>query len=216
MRKLATSVNVSGKNRATAQPRNRAIVQGTPSSRQIRFPVSVRPASARQFFPPERLKLPATRLTHLPVWLTPPAAWSVQPAIRLARLTARLKLSIIWLARPAARLDGATAPINHLSARLKRPAMPVNPPAARFFAKIMPKVAKTACFPRPATPAAQKTTVLAGAAARRDSVLDCGSPLPLSSVAWRPKRQRTAALQNLADKPAATLHGQHITKNYYG
>jgi hypothetical protein len=39
----------------------------------------------------------------------------------------------------------------------------------------------------------------------RDSVLECASPLALSTGGDIPKRQRTAAVQNLADFPSTFL-----------
>jgi hypothetical protein len=46
---------------------------------------------------------------------------------------------------------------------------------------------------------------------RHASVLDCGSPLPLWRSRHARKRQRAAALQNLAGKPVSTLNPQPIT-----
>ncbi len=196
---------------ATAQPRNRVERRDCFSLRLTPFPA--------------RSNLPATRSDHLPVWLMPPAARSVPPAgrltdlsTRLAQSTARLTLptirlvsSTLWLdelsvrlAFPAARLDGPAAPINQLSA-------PVNRPAVRFLAKNTSKPPKTASFAPPATPVGQKAAVQAGATARRASVLDCGSPLPLWRSRHARKRQRAAAVQNLAGKPISTLNPQPST-----
>ena len=53
-------------------------------------------------------------------------------------------------------------------------------------------------------------------AIQRDRVLDWGNPLPPSDGLWREKRQRTGALQNLAEYHAvhAPFHGSSLIRSW--